>query len=128
MDQKVFRYFIFYLATFFLANILIADIPQPIEEAFNNMEADTLFQYAFQKRTLSKEQSFLESYDPSRPPGQKWQLISVSEGTDRDKIQEQIDKKNQRENPNKGKNISISEEDMQGFKLIDETNNVLTYS
>jgi len=130
MKNRLLYRFIVVVFIILSADSLLADIPKTLEIAFKNMEADTIFSYAFYKRTVQEDKTILESYDPSLPKGKRWKLISVKgKEFNREKIEEQLDKKNEVEKSNENtEGTQISMEDMKNFKLINESNGVLTYS
>ena len=118
------------LISFALIKPVAGKTPEPLAKAFEKMEADSIYTYAYLTKTVNRNASFSESYNPERPIGQRWKLLSVhGEDADRKKINKSIIEKNRLEKSHKeNSRRKLDEKDMQNFKLLNDSSNILIYS
>ncbi|MCF7886543.1 MAG: hypothetical protein K9M80_08610 [Candidatus Marinimicrobia bacterium] len=128
MQSRLKKYLI-YLLPFVLGNILFAKMPDKIEKVFNKMEADTVFKYAYHKKTIGPEDTILESYNPELPIDNRWNLISVNgKEPEQERIEQYQKRKEQIAEVNgNSRQLRFTNEDMKDFQLINDSNGILTY-
>jgi len=112
-----------------LSNFLFAQIPEKILEAFNNLEADSIYVYAFHKKTTDPEGSILESYNPNARQ-KKWQLLSVNnQKADPERLKKYQEEMNESDHARReSRRFDFNEKTMQDFQIINETDQVIFYT
>lgn len=113
----------------FLATSLFAQIPVKVREAFNNFEADSVYNYAYHKKTTDPDGSMLESYNPMASKG-KWQLLTVNnEQAAPERIKNYDKEKNISADPKReSRRFEFNENTMQDFQIMKETDDEIVFS
>jgi hypothetical protein len=57
---------------------LIAADTELVEQALQNMESERSREWAFTETTLTEGKTIVKSYDPQRPSGERWKLLTVN--------------------------------------------------
>ena len=113
----------------FLATSIFAQIPEKVQEAFNNFEADSIYNYAYLKKTTDPDGSMLESYNP-KASKEKWQLLTVNnEQAAPERIKKYNKEKNISGSPKReSRRFELNENTMQDFQIMKETDGEILYS
>jgi len=110
-------------------SFLNAEIPQALEKAFNKMEKDSVFKYAYYRKTINQQESMLESYNPAASEDERWKLISINDNQpDPRRIEEYNSNKNNSKQPGRNsRNFAFDRKHMKNFQIITESDSSIVY-
>jgi len=57
---------------------LIAADSELVEQALQNMESERSLEWAFTETTLTEDKTIVKRFDPQRPSGERWKLLTVN--------------------------------------------------
>ena len=98
---------------------LIAADSQLVEQALQNMESEKSREWAFTETTLTEGKTIVKSYDPQRPSGERWKLLTVNGRQPTADELKRIERKNRRDEEQRSEREDNDSEESEVSAMIE---------